>query len=246
MSYDLKDKVIWLTGASKGIGYHLAKALARAGAKLALSARDTTQITDIPDALLLDCDVTDKANVKDVVDQIVKQYGGLDCIVLNAGNAEYVEVSNFDADIYQRMIDVNFMSQVNAVEICLPYLRESDAPYIVAMSSSVAWQGLSRGHAYSASKAASRNFFEGLALDLSKESIPVSIICPGFVRTPLTDKNDFPMPGRIEPDDAAERIVRGMRTQKSEIHFPKRFTWVLKFISFLPAGLRFNLLKRIV
>ena len=92
----------------------------------------------------------------------------------------------------------------------------------------------------------SRNFFQGLALDLAKENIPVSVICPGFVRTPLTDKNDFPMPGRIEPESAAARIVAGMRQCKTEISFPKRFTWPFRLISILPAGIRFSLLKRIV
>ena len=184
--------------------------------------------------------------VQRVADEIVAKHGQLDCIILNAGDAEYVDVKQFDAEIYERMMAVNFLSQVYAVEACLPHLRKSSAPYIVAMSSSVAWTGLSKGHSYSASKAASRNFFQGLALDLDQENIAVSVICPGFVRTPLTDKNDFPMPGRIEPESAAKRIVSGMRKCKTEISFPKRFTWPFRLISILPAGLRFNLLKKVV
>ena len=246
MNYDLNQKVVWLTGASKGIGYYLAKALVDCGAKLVVSSRNTSKIHNLNAMDYMDCDVTNKDMVKVVADSIVAKHGQLDCIILNAGDAEYVDVNNFDSAVYERMVAVNFLSQVYAIEACLPHLRNSNAPYIVAMSSSVAWTGLSKGHSYSASKAASRNLFQGLALDLAKEEIPVSVICPGFVRTPLTDKNDFPMPGRIEPESAAQRIIKGMRNCKTEISFPKRFTWPFRLISILPAGLRFRLLKRIV
>ena len=246
MSYQFKDKVIWLTGASKGIGYELAKSLQSEGARLVLSSRDTSQLNEFTSAILLDCDVTSKEQIQTTIETIEQVYGRLDCIILNAGDAEYVDVSQFSSETYRRMFEVNFFSQVNAIECCLPLLRKSSTPYIVAMTSSVAWTGLSRGHAYSASKAASRNFFQGLALDLANENIPVSIVCPGFIRTPLTDKNDFPMPFLMEPDAAANRILLGMQSQKHEIHFPRRFTWLLKLVSILPAGIRHNLLKRIV
>ncbi len=246
MTYDLNNKVVWLTGASKGIGRCLAQELIQCGARLVVSSRDTSKIHDLNATDYMDCDVTDKEMVKAVADRIVSKHGSLDCIILNAGDAEYADVNQFDASIYERMMAVNFLSQVYAIEACLPHLRQSNAPYIVAMSSSVAWTGLSKGHSYSASKAASRNFFQGLALDLAKENIPVSVICPGFVRTPLTDKNEFPMPGRIEPESAAQRIISGMRRCKTEISFPKRFTWPFRLLSILPAGLRFRLLKRIV
>jgi len=246
MKYHFKNKVVWLTGASKGIGFSLAKKLYKEGANLILSARDTSTLIDFPEALLINCDVSIRQQILSAVDQIIEHYGKLDCIILNAGNAEYVDVTHFESAIYERMESVNFMSQVYAVEACLPHLRNSQQPLIVAMSSSVAWQGLSRGHAYSASKAASLNFFQGLALDLVKESIPVCVICPGFVKTPLTDKNDFPMPGLISSDNAAERIFKGISKLKIEIHFPKRFTWFLRLISMLPSGLRFKILSRIV
>lgn len=246
MKYEIKDKVIWLTGASKGIGYQLATSLHQQGAKLILSSRDTSKLDEFSEVMRVDCDVTNQEQIQNVVDKIEHRYGQLDCIILNAGDAEYVDIHHFNSGPYRRMIEVNFFSQVIAVECCLPLLRKSRSPYIVAMSSSVAWTGLSRGHAYSASKAASRNFFQGLALDLSKEGIAVSIISPGFVRTPLTDKNDFPMPFLMEPEAAAKRILAGMQNQTHEIHFPRRFTWLLKLISMLPAGIRHNLLRRIV
>jgi NAD(P)-dependent dehydrogenase (short-subunit alcohol dehydrogenase family) len=246
MKYHLKNKVVWLTGASKGIGYHLATALIEAGAQLIVSARDTSVIADMPASDHIDCDVTQAEDVKRVVERIVAKHGGLDCIILNAGNAEYVNTKRFDSAVYERMMAVNFTSQVYAVEACLPHLRNSFSPYIVAMSSSVAWTGLSRGHAYSASKAASRNFFQGLALDLAREDIAVSVICPGFVRTPLTDKNDFNMPGLIEPETAAKHIMNGMQSMKPEISFPKRFTIPFRLITILPARLRFAILKRIL
>jgi len=129
------------------------------------------------------------------------------------------------------------------IEAVLPVLRHSNSPYLVGMSSSVAWQGLPQGQAYSASKAAIRNLFQGLKIELALENIAVSWICPGFVQTPLTDKNTFSMPARISVKEAAQIIFEGLTRQTTEIHFPKRFTSILKWLSLLPAGLSAKLLK---
>jgi len=125
-------------------------------------------------------------------------------------------------------------------------LRQSPAPQLVGMSSTVAYRGLPRSEAYGASKAAIKNLFESLQVDLAPEGISVSVVCPGFVRTPLTDRNDFPMPFRIEAEDAARRIVDGIEARKPEIHFPKRFSLLFKCLTLLPSRWYIGLCARMV
>ena len=158
-------------------------------------------------------------------------------VFFNAGTAEYVDIQRFDSALFERVLQANFMSMVYGIEAVLPLLRESPRPLLVGMSSTVAYAGLARGEAYGASKAAVRNMLQGLRIHLLPERIPVCVVCPGFVRTPLTDKNDFPMPLRIEPQEAARHIVAGMAREREEIHFPKVFSLTYKLLSSLPSAL---------
>lgn len=247
MSYSFIDKKVWVTGASSGIGMALANKLLFAGAKVIVTARNVSTLETIfgshPNALILAGDITSKSVNQDIVDTAKEKLGGIDCAIFNAGTAEYIDIKDFTTEPFERMMDSNFMSMVRGVEAVLPVLRESKFPYLVAMSSSVAWQGLPQGQAYSASKAAIRNLFQGLKIELASENIAVSWICPGFVQTPLTDKNTFNMPSIISVEDAADKIINGLRRQSTEIHFPKKFTLLLKLISLLPASLAAKLLK---
>ncbi|WP_196139937.1 SDR family oxidoreductase [Aliikangiella sp. G2MR2-5] len=250
MRYSFRQKVVWITGASSGIGLSLAKKLQQEGAYIAVTSRSELDLQALyglnENILVASGDVTSREENQRIVEMIIETFGQLDCIILNAGNAEYINIQDFRSGPFERMMEVNFFSQTRAIEVALPYLRQSSSPYLVAMSSSVAWLGLPRGEAYSASKAATRNLCQGLRLELAKENIPVSWICPGFVRTPLTDKNDFPMPFRIEAEDAAEKIINGLVKQKAEIHFPKAFTLLMKLLAVLPANLSKLILTRVV
>ena len=245
--YDFSGKRVWITGASSGIGKALAEKLIQSGAKVVVSARNQEALAEAfgshENAVIAAGDLTDSGVNFDIVAQAVDKLGGLDCAIFNAGNAEYIDVQQFSAAPFARMMETNFLSMTKGIEAVLPILRQSDHPYLVGMSSSVAWQGLPQGQAYSASKAAIRNLFQGLKIELQPENISVSWICPGFVKTPLTDKNTFAMPARISVDAAAETIFHGLCKQTTEIHFPKKFTWLLKGLSILPAGLSAKLLK---
>lgn len=247
MKYDFNEKVVWLTGASSGIGMELAKELLEAGAKVAVTSRNRAKLEVIfgsyPKALIAPGDLTDYGDNSRIVKQITAKYGALDCVIFNAGNAEYIDIKKFSHRPFANMMETNFLSMVKGIEASLPALRESKHPYLVGMSSSVAWQGLPRGQSYSASKAAIRNLFQGLKIELASEDIAVSWICPGFVKTPLTDKNTFDMPGIISVEDAAKTIFTKLQKQTTEIHFPKRFTLFLKGISMLPASWAAKLLK---
>ena len=238
-----KDKKVWITGASSGIGKAVAIELVKRGAKVAISARNEVALTGIARELgddsvfVVPMDVTKKSDNQRAVEAIRKKWNYLDIVLFNAGTAEYVDVQNFDSSIFERTIQTNFLSMVYGIEAVLPLLRNSTTAQLGGMSSTVSFAGVPRAEAYGASKAAVRNMLQALRIHLVHENIDVFSVCPGFVRTPLTDKNDFPMPMRIEVEEAAEIIVNGIRKKKAEIHFPKLFSWTYKILSYLPNSI---------
>ncbi len=245
------DRHVWVTGASTGIGRAVTIELARRGARVVASARNESAL----DTLVRECgdrvqalplDVTDRQANRWATEEISRRMGGLDIAFFNAGICEYVDVASFDSALFERTIRSNFLSMVYGIEAALPLLRQSPAPQLVGMSSTVAYRGLPRSEAYGASKAAIKNLFESLQIDLAREAFRVSVVCPGFVRTPLTDRNDFPMPFRIEADEAARRIVDGIEAGKPEIHFPRRFSLLFKLMTLLPDRLYIRLCARMV
>ena len=243
----LNKQVIWLTGASSGIGEALVKPLAEQCQQLVISARNHEALeriradSGLHNILCLPMDITDNWSVHQAANEIEHKYGRLDTLIANAGTCEYVDVNQFDAQLFQRVINTNLIGLANCVEAVLPLLKQSQRGYLVGMSSSVAWLPLSRAQAYGASKAATTHFLEAMKIDLAPQHIDVSVIAPGFVKTPLTDKNDFPMPMRISAEQAAEEIIDGLRSRRWEIHFPRKFTLMMKFIAALPAGLRMRI-----
>ena len=249
---DFAGRRIWITGASTGIGRAVAIELAARGAVVVASARNRDALEELVKAspsgrvTALALDVTDRQATLDAVKTIRQRLGGLDIAFFNAGTCEYVDVRRFDSALFERAMQTNFLSMVYGIEAVLPLLRQSARPQLVGMSSSVAYRGLPRAEAYGASKAAIRHMLEALRIDLARENIAVSIVCPGFVRTPLTEQNDFPMPFAIEADEAARRIADGIAAQRHEIHFPKRFTVAFKLFTLLPSRLYTRLCARMV
>jgi NAD(P)-dependent dehydrogenase (short-subunit alcohol dehydrogenase family) len=248
----MKDRRVWVTGASAGIGRAVVVELARRGAKVVASARNEQALNQlVADCLpqtvyALPLDVTDyQANLR-AVETIRQRFNGLDIAFFNAGTCEYVDVAQFDSALFERTMQTNFLSMVYGIEAVLPLLRASRNAQLIGMSSTVAYRGLPRAEAYGASKAAIKHLFESLQIDLRQEGISVSVVCPGFVRTPLTDQNDFPMPFRVEADEAARRIVDGIEAKKPEIHFPKRFSIPFKLLALLPNRLYVVLCSKMV
>ncbi len=240
---------MWVTGASSGIGAALAVALAKRGATVVITGRDEGRLQSVaaecPDRMAcLPCDVSLREENARAAAWMEQRMGALDVAVLNAGVCEYVDMPVFDAGMVKRVMDVNFMGIVYGVEAALPLLRRGKTPYLVGMSSTVAYTGLPRAEAYGSSKAAIRYLMQSLRADLAPEGIDVSVVCPGFVRTPLTDRNDFPMPLRIGVDQAAECIVRGMARRRPEISFPRAFVWGIKVLAALPDPVRKRILMR--
>jgi NAD(P)-dependent dehydrogenase (short-subunit alcohol dehydrogenase family) len=256
---DFKGKKVWITGASSGIGRALAKELAARGALVAITARNQQALQNLRAEILaehisnscgehvervlcLPFDVTDRQANQDAVAEIRKQWRCLDITFFNAGTAEYIDINCFDANIFERTIKTNFLSMVYGIEAVLPLLRGRSDVQLGGMSSTVSFGGIPRAEAYGASKAAIRNMLQALRVHLVHQNIQVFTVCPGFVRTPLTDKNDFPMPMRIEAEEAARIIAEGIAKRKAEISFPKTFSILYKLIAALPSALYTRLL----
>jgi short-subunit dehydrogenase len=251
MKHDLSKCVIWLTGASSGIGAALAKKLSATGCTLILSSRRLEALEAVAAECqqrptLMPLDVTDKAATLEVAKAIGQQFGRLDIAIFNAGDCLYLDIDHFDANIFEKMIQTNFLSTVYGVAATLPLLKKAQQPHLVLMSSSAAYLPLPRAEAYGASKAAVQYFGNTLRVHLAPSGIPVSVIFPGFVKTPLTDKNNFPMPFLITPEQAAQAIIKGIQHYTPEIRFPWRLILLLKILSKLPIRWQVALLKKTV
>ncbi len=251
-SNNLKNRVVWVTGASSGLGLATARELARRGCRVALSARRSELIESLEEelgterALAVPFDVTDREANIEAVRRIEERFGCLDIAFLNAGTCEYLDVDRFDSTLFERQIRVNFLSMVYGVEAALPALRRSAHGQLVGMSSTARFGAFPRAEAYGASKAAVAYFLNSLRLDLIPEGLPVSVVSPGFVRTPLTDQNTFPMPLLMEPERAARIIADGIARRRKHIQFPLIFSLALQLLSLLPAGAYAQLMKRTV
>lgn len=242
---DWHGKRVWLVGASTGIGAALARELAGQGARLALSARrlEKLQALALADALLLPCDATDTASLAGAREQLLAAWGGVDLIVYLAGDYVPMRADTFDLAVAEQVIAVNFSGAMRLAATVLPDLRPGGG--IAFVASVAGYRGLPKALCYGPGKAALIHFAEVLHLDLSPKSIGVWVINPGFVATPLTAQNDFSMPALQTPEQAARAMLDGFKTGNFEIHFPKRFTRLMKFLAHLPYGWYFPLIRRL-
>ena len=246
---DWQGKRVWLMGASSGIGEALARKLADAGADVALSARRAERMAELaqgmPNALVLPCDATDAAALDAARERIVASWGGVDLAVYLAGDYVPMRAWEFERQAAERMIAVNLTGAMAFAAALTPLLLKQERGQIAFVSSVAGYRGLPKALVYGPTKAALINFAETLWLDLAPRGIGVRLINPGFVATQLTAQNDFAMPALLTPDDAAAEILRGFATDAFEIHFPKRFTRLLKVLRLLPYRLYFPLIRRL-
>lgn len=246
---DWGGKRVWVIGASSGIGAALARVLLAHGARVALSARSTPaldQIAATPGAntLVLPLDVTDTDAVAPALQQIVSAWGGIDLVVWCAGSHSPVRAWELDAANARRLVDVNLNGVINGLPAVLGQLLQQNSGGIAIVSSVAGYGGLPTALVYGATKAALSNLAETLYLDLAPRGIAVYLINPGFVKTPLTDKNTFRMPALISADEAAREIIAGFASGHFEIHFPRRFTLWLKLLRLLPYHWYFALVHK--
>jgi len=240
---------IWLTGASSGIGQALAKELLQRGHKLALSARRDEPLLTLAQAypgqvLVLGGDLGDAGRVKAIGVAIEQSWGALDCVILNAGTCEYLDARAFDAAMVERVLRINLLGAAYCIEAALPLLRRGERGQLVGVASAATYMPMPRAEAYGASKAGLRYLLEALRIDLASEGIDVTLISPGFVDTPLTRRNDFPMPMRWPVDKAARHIAQRLDARPLEIAFPAPFIAALRLLSLLPTRLQFAIGRR--
>ena len=242
-----RNEVIWIIGASSGIGAALAKELARREATLALSARRKdalealrTSLGDQHKHFVLD--VTDAELVSRTAQAIRATFGRIDRIIFLAAAYTPMKICALDLPVTKQMIDVNLLGAFHVVQAVLPILKDQQRGQIALCGSVAGYTGLPGGQPYSATKAAIINLAESLRAELPK-TIEVKLISPGFVKSELTDKNDFKMPMIISAEQAAHYIADGLSNQAFEVHFPKRFTLWLKLLRLLPYCLTFHITK---
>jgi NAD(P)-dependent dehydrogenase (short-subunit alcohol dehydrogenase family) len=244
-----KDQRVWVVGASTGIGRALAEALIACGARVALTARSAGALEEIAKApgakaLVLPADVTDAKALQRAHAEILAQWSRLDLAVFVAGNHRPMRAWDIDMDVVRGLFEVNVFGVLNGVDAVLPSMLQRQRGALAIVSSVAGYRGLPTGLAYGATKAALINLAETLYLDLAPKGIGVFLINPGFVKTPLTDKNEFTMPALITPEQAAKEMLRGFERGEFEMHFPKRFTRVMKLLRQLSYRLYFPAVRR--
>jgi short-subunit dehydrogenase len=235
---------ILITGATSGIGRQLALDYHRDNHQVWALGRNQKALDELSAEGLqaVRIDLEDRDMARDWFTAMTP----IDLAILNAGSCEYVDLPQFDSELVSRVMRTNVESMAVSIEGVLPLLRQGERPHLVAVGSSAAYLPLSRAEAYGASKAAIEYMIRTLRIDLYREKIDVSLVCPGFVKTPLTDRNEFSMPFRLSVEEASDRIRRGIEKRRLEIHFPKRFTFILKALSLIPEALWIRISQRMV
>jgi len=246
---DFVGKNIWIIGASSGIGAALARRLAAKGATLALSARTRPALEVLAHETGLrhsiwPLDVSNAKDVQDVAHALTQSWLRIDSVIVMAGTYTPQAMADMSLDDARRIIDVNLMGSLNVIHAVLPVFHAQGYGQIALCGSVAGYRGLPQGQPYSATKAAIINVAESLRAEEQARGIDVRLISPGFVRTPMTAKNTFDMPMAISADEAAAHIACGLLSTKFEIHFPRKFTWLMKILRIMPDRLFFKLAER--
>ena len=241
-------KNIWITGASSGIGRALAIKFAEKGWQVAASARREDLLNEISNLnkniSSFTLDVTDKEKCKEIFSQIKNKYNDIDICFFSTGTWDPKKERDIDIDQMKNVMEVNFFGTLNCIKTVEQYFKDRNDGHISIVSSIAGYRGLPNSTGYGASKAALNNLAESLYFDFGRHNVRISLISPGFIKTPMTDKNEFKMPFLKTPEFAADKIYNGLINGSSfEIDFPKELTLILKFLKLLPDRIYFSLIK---
>ena len=238
---ELYGKRVWLIGASTGIGAALVPALVEKGAQLAISARSADELRALADAergsqpvIVKPLDVIEQGAIERTVRELIDAWTAIDVLLYNAGAWAPMDVAQWDVEAFERQVAVNYVGMARAIGAVLPSMIARRRGEIVGVASLSAYGAFPRAEAYGSTKAAVNYMLAALRMDVRKYRIGVTTVNPGFVKTGLTAHNDFPMPFLMEPSEAAEAIVEGLLSGRTEIHFPRRLSLPLKLLTALP------------
>ena len=243
-------KTIWITGGSTGIGKALAIRFANEGWNVAISARRENLLKELSDRFEnispFPLDVTDKENCKNIFNQVKEKFGDIDICFFSTGTWDPKKEKDIDVEQIENVFKINFFGTVNSIKAVEEYYKNRNEGTLAIVSSIAGYRGLPNSTGYGPSKSALNNLAESLYFDFGRHNVRVCLVSPGFIKTPMTDKNDFKMPFLKTPEFAADKIYDGLVNKKSfEIHFPKELTLTLKFFSILPFKLYFYLVKKL-
>jgi short-subunit dehydrogenase len=232
------QKKIWITGASSGIGKALAEKFALEGWKVAASARRKEILDEMAkneNISSYPLDVTNQEQINNVFSKIINEFGSLDLCVFSSGTYDPKLEQEINIKQNKFVMETNFFGVLYCIKSVEKYFKDKKDGHISIVSSIAAYRGLPNSSGYGPSKAALTNLSESLYFDFKKHNVRISLVSPGFIKTPLTDKNEFPMPFIKSPEFAAEKMFNGLTKGKAfEIHFPKALTLLLKFLRVLP------------
>ncbi len=244
------QKKIWITGASSGIGKALAEKFARENWKVAISARRENLLNEIAkneNITAYPLDVTNQKNVENVFNKIKDDFENIDICVFCSGTYNRKSEKNIDVNQISKTIQTNFLGVVNCVKAVENYFKNKKEGQISLVSSIAAYRGLPNSSGYGPSKAALTNFTESIYFDFKKYNVKISLVSPGFIKTPMTDTNEFAMPFIKSPEFAADKMYSGLIKGKSfEMTFPKELTIILKFLRILPYKLYLFLVSKLI
>ena len=242
------DKNIWITGASSGIGKALAIKFANEGWKVAASARRENLLKELnqenENIHPFPLDVTNIDQCKAVFGNIVEKFKNIEISIFGTGIHDPKSEKKFNLNKIREIMEVNYFGTMNCINAVYDYYNNKKSGQISIISSVAGYRGLPAAGAYCASKSALTSFAETLQFEMKRKNVRVSLVSPGFIKTPMTDQNDFPMPMIKSPEFAAKQIYLGLIKKKGfEIHFPKAFTYFLKFLRILPNNIYFKLIE---
>ena len=243
------SKKIWITGASSGIGRALAIKFANEGWQVAVSARRENLLQDLNKNNLnihsFPLDIKDESKAKKVFQDIIEKFQTIDICVFCTGIHDPESEKKLSIEKIREIMETNFFGTVNCIMAVNAYFREKKNGHISIVSSVAGYRGLPAASGYCASKAALTSLAESLFFDFKRYNVRISLVSPGFIKTPLTDKNKFPMPMIKSPEYAAEKMFIGLTKKNTfEIHFPKTFTIIVKLLKIMPNWLFFFLVGK--
>lgn len=241
---------VWIVGASSGIGKELALLLCEHADNVIISARSEEKLKSVAEQNkrlhAIPCDASSPDSLNATAKHIIQQFQTIDLVVYNAAVWHPMDVDSYDAQKFKQSIDVNYLGAIYTFDSVLPFMKDRKSGHVAVVASVAGYRGLPRGLAYGPTKSALNSFTESLKLDLDQFNITTTVINPGFVDTPMTAVNDFPMPFIMPAEKAAQIITKGLLRKKYEIAFPWQMVTILKLLRCLPNSIAFWLARKLM